>query len=150
MLRTGSKLVADCEALFEQFNLSQPSHNVLRIIAGHEPKGVACNTITDHLITRGPDITRLLDRLEKRGLVRRGSCDEDGRRRISRLTDQGREAVEQLKPLLIDLHRRQFGGLSSDETSQLLRLLQKVRDSAAKLESRAEGEEESSSSGQDG
>jgi len=128
LLRTASELTEPFDALFARHGLSQPSHNVLRIVAGHEPGGVTCQTIGEHLISRGPDVTRLIDRLKARGLVSRGACDRDARRRIIRLTDEGRQLVERLRPEVDELHRRQFAHLGREDLASLIALLQRARD----------------------
>src|ERR1700757_1930381 len=71
LLRTADALTRDAEALIKPFNLSGSQYNILRILRGAGEKGLACHEVGCKLISRDPDITRLLDRLESRGLIAR-------------------------------------------------------------------------------
>ena len=80
--------------------LSPTQYNVLRILLGAQPDGLACRKIADRMITRDPDITRLLDRLEDRRLVARSRDQEDRRVIITRIKEKGsRLLVEMDKPM---------------------------------------------------
>src|SRR5437867_12720314 len=83
LLRTTTMLAADFERLFKQAGLSEPQYNVLRILrgagGGGTGLGLPCLEIASRMITRVPDITRLVDRLEAAGLVERSRTSEDRR-----------------------------------------------------------------------
>ena len=123
LLRTASVLSDDFDRLFADHGISQPLFNVLRIVAGHGPGGVASQTIARHLISRGPDVTRLVDRLERAGLAERRSCDRDRRVVHVRLTSKGRATVRRLGGAVIELHARQLSHLDDRELRELSRLL---------------------------
>ena len=71
VLHTADALMQKITAALKPFKLSHSQYNVLRILRGVSPDGLACQDISERMISRDPDITRLLDRLEARGLVTR-------------------------------------------------------------------------------
>jgi len=97
----GLQLVADRLAepmermLRERADLTMVQYNVLRILRGAAPEGLWASEIAGRMITRSPDVTRIVDRLEKRGLVRRGRDPADGRAVRVHITDAG---LEQMRP----------------------------------------------------
>src|SRR5207245_5605327 len=90
VIRTADVLGSEVAAIFKPWNLSATQYNVLRILrgAGRE-QGLACGEIASRMITRDPDITRLLDRLEKRGLISRCRAQKDRRVVWARITEAG-------------------------------------------------------------
>jgi DNA-binding MarR family transcriptional regulator len=101
-------------------------YNVLRILRG-APEGLACGEIADRMITRDPDVTRLLDRLEKRGLIARSRESKDRRMVLTRITPEGLTALAELDQPIQDLHREQLGHLGRNRLGALSELLQLVR-----------------------
>ncbi|MCL7959857.1 MAG: MarR family transcriptional regulator [marine benthic group bacterium] len=106
--------------------LTQTQFNVLRILYRAGNSGVSCQDVSDGLISRDPDVTGLVDRLEQKGLVERVRDPEDRRRVLVFLTAAGAELTERLTPLGVARHRAQFGHLSAAELRELNRLLAKV------------------------
>lgn len=131
LLRTRERLVEPFDALFRREGLSEAKYNALRILRGRGGPGVPSQQIAGDMVTRQPDITRLIDRLEADGFVERDRDPDDRRRVIVRLTGAGRAKVDALDAPLRDLHRRQFAGLSGDDLHELNRLLVAARESAA-------------------
>ena len=127
LLRTADALLREAEELLKKAGLSQTQYNVMRILRGAGPAGLPCREIASRMITRDPDITRLLDRLEARGLVTRGRERRDRRVVTSRITAQGLKALKQLDVPIAELHRRQFERLSGRKLGLLMRLLEEVR-----------------------
>jgi MarR family transcriptional regulator, organic hydroperoxide resistance regulator len=80
------------------------------------------------MITRDPDITRLLDRLETRGLISRVRGDQDRRVVIATITPEGLRLLQEIDPVVVAHHRRQFSTLNKTELRELIRLLQLVRE----------------------
>ena len=79
LLRTADALQTSVEAKLGEFGLTGTQYNALRILRGAGPEGLPCSEIGERMITRDPDVTRLLNRLEKRGLVRRTRAHADRR-----------------------------------------------------------------------
>src|SRR5215469_14234820 len=96
LMRTADRLSRPVTELLKTEDLSPPQYNVLRILRG-SPDGLNCGEIGRRMITRDPDITRLLDRLEKRGLISRHRDDQRDRRVVSaRITAHGLDLLSQL------------------------------------------------------
>jgi DNA-binding MarR family transcriptional regulator len=113
-------------AILKGSALSGPTYNVLRILRGARPEGLRCGTISERMVTRVPDVTRLVDRLEGLGLVRRERAEGDRRVVEVSITKRGLEVLAGLDEPLLAAHRRQFGGLGRAEITQLRRLLEKL------------------------
>jgi DNA-binding MarR family transcriptional regulator len=103
-------------------DLSPNQYNVLRILRG-APEGLLCGEISIRMISRDPDITRLLDRLEKRSLIGRCREDPDRRRVHVRIRDKGLALLARLDDPFCDLHRRQLGHLGQKRLRELGQLL---------------------------
>ncbi|GGN34174.1 MarR family winged helix-turn-helix transcriptional regulator [Deinococcus daejeonensis] len=112
--------------LFRDHGLSAPQFNVLRILRGATDGGLTCSEISDRLLDHDPDVTRLLDRLQKAGLVTRDRDRPDRRIVATRLTDAGRDLLTRLDPPLTDLHARQFAHLTDTQLRDLISLLTAV------------------------
>lgn len=126
LLRTTDLLSRRLALVLKGADLSPTQYNVLRILRG-APEGLACGEIADRMITRDPDVTRLLDRLEKRGLIARSRESKDRRMVLTRITPEGLTALAELDPPIQDLHREQLGHLGRNRLGALSELLQLVR-----------------------
>ncbi|HVH86160.1 MAG TPA: MarR family transcriptional regulator [Terriglobales bacterium] len=122
LLRTTDGLSRGVAQLLKIEDLSSNQYNVLRILRG-APEGLACGEIANRMITRDPDITRLLDRLEKRRLISRSRDRNDRRTVMARITPTGLQLLERLDQPLQRLHRKQLGHLTHEQQHQLARLL---------------------------
>ncbi|MFZ0631437.1 MAG: MarR family transcriptional regulator [Acidobacteriaceae bacterium] len=122
LVRTADRLSRGPAQLLREYDLSPAPYNVLRILRG-AVDGLLCGEIADRMITREPDITRLLNRLEKRGLVRRCREDEDRRRVLVRITPAGLDLLSRLDPPIRELHRQQMGHLTRKQLQSLTDLL---------------------------
>jgi DNA-binding MarR family transcriptional regulator len=124
--RTTDALLDDVVEVLKPAGLSATAYNVLRILRG-AGKPLACGEIARQMITRDPDITRLLDRLEKRGLVARGREEKDRRIVRTRITAAGQKLLAKLDEPMIAAHRKQLGHLSRAKLEQLIALLEEAR-----------------------
>jgi DNA-binding MarR family transcriptional regulator len=125
--RTTSELVDIGDQVLKTAGLSGPQYNVLRILRGTGAKGLTCGEISERLITRDPDITRLLDRMEKRGLVSRRR-DKQGRRVIiARITRDGLDLLARLDAPVNAIHRKQLGHLTKRQLKTLIEILDAAR-----------------------
>jgi DNA-binding MarR family transcriptional regulator len=113
-------------SVFKPAGLTPAQYNVLRILRG-AGGALACGEIGARMIAREPDMTRLLDRLETRGLVAR-SREANDRRVVSvRITSAALKALEALDPQVLAAHRKQLGHMTKKELEQLIALLEKAR-----------------------
>ncbi len=109
-------------AVLKAEDLSATQYNVLRILRG-APEGLPCGEIASRMITRDPDITRLLDRLEKRGLISRSRETKDRRMVMARITPHGLKLLGRLDEPVQETHRKQLGHLGRDRLRALTELL---------------------------
>jgi DNA-binding MarR family transcriptional regulator len=126
LARTADALSRGPAQVLRTEDLSPTQYNVLRILRGAR-EGLACSEIGARMISRDPDITRLLDRLEKRGLISRSREAKDRRMVLTRITDPGLEILARLDKPMQDVHRRQLGHLGSERLQALAELLAACR-----------------------
>lgn len=126
LLRTADILTRAGIGVLKADELSSTQYNVLRILRG-SPQGLACGEIGDRMITRDPDITRLLDRLERRGLISRSRESRDRRVVQACITPAGLKLVNRLDEPVQSTHRRLLGHLGKKRLRQLRELLAKAR-----------------------
>jgi DNA-binding MarR family transcriptional regulator len=126
LLRTTDMLSRGLIAVLKTEDISSTQYNVLRILRG-SPEGLPCGEIASRMITRDPDITRLLDRLEKRGLISRCRQTKDRRMVMVRITPEGLKLLARLDEPVQEGHRRQLGHLGRDRLLALTELLQAAR-----------------------
>jgi len=126
LLRTCDLLSRRPAQVLKAEDLSSTQYNVLRILRG-APDGLPCGEIANRMITRDPDITRLLDRLEKRGLISRCRETKDRRMVMARITADGLKLLARLDEPVEEAHRRQLGHLGKDQLRALAELLGAAR-----------------------
>ena len=127
LLQTADTLGQEAEQLLKAAGIPNAQYNVLRILRGAEPEGLACRAIGERMISHDPDITRLLDRMEKRGLITRERQTDDRRVVKTRITPQGLSLLKTLDQPIHDLHKRQFRHISTARLKTLFDLLEEVR-----------------------
>lgn len=127
------ELAQTCDALsrgvdrvLREAELSAPQYNVLRILRGASD-GLLCGQISERMITRDPDITRLLDRLERRRLISRSRESCDRRRILVRIAPAGLTLLRRLDDPMCDLHRRQLGHLPPERIERAIEILRACR-----------------------
>jgi DNA-binding MarR family transcriptional regulator len=126
MMRTTDMLSRGLVKFLKTEDLSSTQYNVLRILRG-SPQGLPCGEIASRMITRDPDITRLLDRLEKRGLISRCRETEDRRMVMARVTPEGLKLLARLDDPVQETHRQQLGHLGRERLRALAELLHAAR-----------------------
>jgi DNA-binding MarR family transcriptional regulator len=128
VLHTADVILQRITAVLKPFKLSHSQYNVLRILRGAEPEGLACREIGERMITRDPDITRLLDRLEARGLLTRSRDQKDRRVITARITSEGRRLLEELDRPIGEIDRQPLQHLGERRLRTLIQLLELARD----------------------
>lgn len=128
LIRTADLLARKGAELFKSADLSPNQYNVLRILRGAGADGLACGEVGERMVTRDPDITRLLDRLEKRDLVRRAREKGDRRVVTARITAAGMELLSKLDEPVAEWHRTQLGHMDAKQQESLIRLLEIARE----------------------
>lgn len=109
--------------ILKPFELTQVQYNVLRILRGAGADGIKCSEISERLVTKDSDITRLLDRLEAREMVARERDEKDRRVVIARITNEGLEILSRLDEPVMQGIKRILGHLGEDLLEQLNALL---------------------------
>jgi DNA-binding MarR family transcriptional regulator len=125
--RTADQLQWRAAEMLRPHGLSPTQYNALRILRGAGAEGLACSEIGERMVNRDPDITRLLDRLEKRGLVTRSRCQKDRRVVTATLTPQGRKLLGTLDRPVEEFARSLLGHLGKGRLAALIELLADAR-----------------------
>ena len=129
VLRTADALKRGMDLLLKRHGISSAQYNVLRILRGAGEKGLHCSGIAERLITAEPDVTRLLTRMEKLGLLNRRRDGHDRRVVTTTATPQGLRLLDEVERPLQKLQKQQFALLSDDEIEALIGGLEMVRES---------------------
>jgi DNA-binding MarR family transcriptional regulator len=127
IVRTADVLMQVLADVLKPYLLSATQYNVLRILRGAGEQGASCKDIGSRLVTRDPDITRMMDRLEQRGLVIRDRAKEDRRVVTHRLTKPGLELVNELDRPIEALHQQNMRHMTGDKLRELVGLLEEIR-----------------------
>jgi MarR family transcriptional regulator, organic hydroperoxide resistance regulator len=125
--RTGDFMAQRLQYLLKAHGISQTQYNVLRILRGSGADGLPCGEIAGRMLTRDPDITRLLDRLVRGGLARRTRIRQDRRVIRARITPAGARLLSQLEPLVGRMVDETIGHIQDSRLSTLITLLEEVR-----------------------
>jgi DNA-binding MarR family transcriptional regulator len=127
LLRTSDALQTQVEAQLKEFGLTGTQYNALRILRGAGPEGLPCREIGERMITRDPDITRLLDRLEDRGFVQRMRAKHDRRVIYGKITAAGLKLLREMDGPLEKFGREMLRHVGQEKLKRLIELLELVR-----------------------
>ena len=119
-------LVRDLDAACQQHGLTHDQYNVLRILRGVYPAGHPRGDISARLISRAPDVTRMLDRLVAKGLVDRGFDPKNRRLSIATITNRGLALLADVDRAIVREHARYTEGMSDEDLKSLRRLCRRV------------------------
>jgi DNA-binding MarR family transcriptional regulator len=125
--RTYDRLHVVEEELFSRYDLTPQQYNALRLLRGEGDNKLPTLALGARLVSRAPDITRLLDKLEERGLVERERPADNRRMVLIGLTDAGRALLAELDEPVRACHVKQLGHLGEEQLSQLIALLRAAR-----------------------
>ena len=128
IVRTSAAMTDDMEELLKERGITNTQYNVLRILRGAEPEGLCRNELRDRMLTRMPDVTRLLDRMEEAGLVARSRDNEDRRLVSTRITPGGRKVVDDLDAPVQAYHKTRMAHVSDEQLQTLIDLLTLARE----------------------
>src|SRR5258706_13033897 len=126
LLTAADRLSQDAEQLVKAYALTGTQYTVLRILRGAEPAGLPCKGIGDRMISHDPDMTRLLDRMDKRGLITRERQTDDRRVIKTRITAQGLDILKKIDTPIQELHKRQFLHMGATRLKTLAAALEEV------------------------
>jgi len=123
ILRAADYVGQQTEEILKPHGLTGTQYNVLRILRGAGPEGLPCKSVGCRMISHDPDMTRLLDRMEKRGLIARERQKDDRRVVKARITPAGLEILKKLDNPVREYHKTKFAHLSATKLKQLAELL---------------------------
>jgi DNA-binding MarR family transcriptional regulator len=132
LLRTADALLRKEVEHLKEYGLSPTQYNALRILRGAGSEGVTCGELSERMLTKDPDVTRLIDRLEARGLLARSRSDQDRRVVRTRITEEGLELLATLDEPSERWTRGQLGHMGETELRELIRLLERAREGAGR------------------
>ena len=127
VVRTSAMLVDAFERVLKPHGITATQYNVLRILRGAEPDGLCRNDLRDRMLTRMPDVTRLLDRMEESGHIGRARETSDRRMVMTRITAKGRRVLDELEDAVAGEHARAFAALTREQMRTLIAHLAAVR-----------------------
>jgi DNA-binding MarR family transcriptional regulator len=125
--RTYDRLREIEDDFFERWSLTAQQYNVMRLVKAAHPEPVPTLGLIAKLVSRAPDITRLLDKLEARGLISRTRGTADRRAVLIGITDAGLTLLDEIAGPLRECHEKQLGHLSGTEIDTLITLLNRAR-----------------------
>ena len=126
LLKTADSLSQYFEQLFKSAGLTPAQYNVLRILRGAGPGGLPCSAIGERMISHDPDMTRLLDRMEKHGWITRARETRDRRVVKTRITTEGLKILKKLDQPVREQHKKRFQHMSPARLKALGELLEEA------------------------
>ncbi len=132
VLKTADHLSQQAEQFLKSHGLTGTQYNVLRILRGAGPDGLPCRCISERMISHDPDMTRLLDRMEKREWITRERQKDDRRVVKARISQSGLDLLKKLDHPVHEMHQQQFEHMSATRLKQLAELLGECQKSAPK------------------
>ena len=128
LVRTTDALSRGGEEILKLVGLSPNQYNVLRILRGAGEQGLCCREVADRMVTRDPDITRLVDRLERRGLLTRSRNTKDRRIITVRITPAGQKTLKDLDGPMNEYNRNRLSHMDQADLRRLSALLEAARE----------------------
>ena len=127
ILRTASELSHASDKFLREFDISQPQYNVLRILRGAGAEGLCRNEISARMVTAMPDMSRLLDRMERSGWITRERDEKDRRQVLTFITDSGRKLLAMMESQVNEQTHQLLEGVKSSDLKKLLEVLAQIR-----------------------
>ncbi len=127
--RTAEYLGTSGAGLLKSVDLTATQYNVLRILRGAGSEGLSCSELSERMITKESDITRLLDRIESRGFISRERPASNRRIVVARITDDGLRVLEELDEPVNEMNRKLVGHIGKENQKILIELLEAIRKS---------------------
>lgn len=124
---TSSWFLKEMASIMAPYNITPAQYNVLRILRGSHPEALTCSALGQRLLDRTPDVTRLLNRLERSGFVCRQRAEHDRRVVEVGITETGLDLLNKMQEKVDNTMDRLAQCLSQDEHVQLNHLLERLR-----------------------
>jgi len=127
IIRTGHALTDNVSRELKEFGIYEPQFNVLRILRGAKGEPLGVNEILNRMITKSSNVTRIVDKLEAKGLVSRTMCPADRRKMEILITEEGLILLKKLDKKVEALHKPYINNLTIEESEKLVQLIQKLK-----------------------
>lgn len=131
LVRTADRMQHALRARLKPYGITETQYNSLRILRGAGKHGLTCAEVGERLVSQDPDITRLMERLERQGLVRRERGVKDRRVVVTKITGAGLQRLKELDPVVANAVDALLAHLSTDELKRMIGLLERARWNAA-------------------
>jgi DNA-binding MarR family transcriptional regulator len=131
VVRTAAIIEHQIGEALKPYGITMTQYNVLRILRGAGDRGLCGREVGERMVSKVPDVSRLLDRLEETGLIRRERDESDRRHVSARITPKGLEMIARATPALEAVERARFGSLSSRSLDAVIDALEQVRAAGA-------------------
>ncbi len=129
--RTADQMMRNLMQFLKPWGISPTQYNVLRILRGAGPAGLCCGEISERMITQDPDITRLLDRIEKLGWIERARSTTDRRVVLAKISKKGLELLKQMDEPIEEFGKQATAHMPEKRIKELVALLAEVRSGAS-------------------
>ncbi len=127
IIKTGHWITDSVTRELKEFGIYEPQFNVLRILKGAKGKPVSVNTILEKMVQRSSNVTRIVDKLESKGLVQRTLCAEDRRKMDIIITPEGLDLLKRLDKKVMAFHKPMQNNLTDEEAKTLKELIIKLK-----------------------
>jgi len=127
IIKTGHWITDSISKELKQFGIYEPQYNVLRILQGAKGKPISVNSILDNMVQRSSNVTRIVDKLEAKGLVERTLSAEDRRKMDILITNEGITLLKKLDHKVHLFHKPMMNNLDANEIETLTQLIKKLK-----------------------
>ncbi|MCL6265902.1 MarR family winged helix-turn-helix transcriptional regulator [Flagellimonas myxillae] len=127
IIKTGHWITDAVSRELREYDIYEPQFNVLRILEGAKSSPVSVNYILENMVQRSSNVTRIVDKLESKGLVERTLCSEDRRKMDISITEEGSELLKKLNKRVGDFHKPMLNNLTPEEAKTLKQLILKLK-----------------------
>jgi MarR family transcriptional regulator, organic hydroperoxide resistance regulator len=127
IVRTSAQLQHALRLQLKAYGITETQYNSLRILRGAGSSGLTCAEIAERLVSQDPDITRLVERLQRQGLVRRARGEKDRRVVLTKITAAGLDRLKEMDPVVNSTMHALLSHLSSSELKTMIDLLERAR-----------------------
>ena len=131
LVKTGHWITDSVTQVLKGQDMYEPQFNVLRILQSMKGKPISVNAILDRMIQRSSNVTRIIDKLESKGLANRVLCSSDRRKMDVVITEEGIELLKVLNKKVEAFHQPLFKNLTSEEQQTFLQLIKKFKGEGA-------------------
>ncbi len=127
LVRTSAQLQHALHLKLKPYGITETQYNSLRILRGAGAAGLTCAEIADRLVSQDPDITRLVERLQRQGLVRRERGEKDRRVVLTKITAAGLDRLKEIDPVVNSTVNALLSHLSSSQLKSMIELMERAR-----------------------